>query len=1026
MNESEKEKLINELSELKKKLIEAGATPGYPPPKRNTNREETGYKQIFNALRDVIYTTSLDGIITSLNPAFEKITGWACNEWIGKNFKEIFHPDDIPEASETFKKLIKGSNPKINKWRIRTKSGDYLTGEFYSTLNIKENKVVGLVGVGRDITDLEQTKNAIKDSEQKYQDIVEKAGIAILVDDRDGNFKYFNKKFLEIFGYTEDEIKKESIQTLVHPDDVGMVWAFHKNRIEGREVKTRYEFRGVRKGGSTIHLEVDAVALTEGDNIIGTRSYIWDITERKKTEEALQHSQANLEKLIEGKTAELRKEVSERIRTEDELRKEREFLSRVTDTSLAGIVVMEPKDAKIIFANASAIKLLNLTKDEETGIYKEPDWKITNYDGSPYPDEKLAFWQVMKTQNPVYNVQYSIRFGEGDRIFISINAAPFFNIDGKLDGVVATIHDVTEQLEAKAALQQSEEKYKTLTENINVGIYRNTGPEGKFIEANPAIVKIFGYDSKEEFLALNAADLYQNSEDRKRFVDKMLENGFVSNEVLQLKRKDGSLFFASVSAVAVKDYNGGIKYYDGIVEDITDRKKSQEALKESEEKYRTLTDNILDSILIIDFEGNVMFGNKALARMFGFKDPKEGVGLNVMDFVADDYRETVLKDLKEVFESGGRYLAEYNVKTKGGKKLWVEAKGRRITYNDKPADLVVLRDITKRKKAGEELTIQRLYFQRLFEESPEAILMVDNQDCVLLSNRGFQKLFQYTSDEIKGRLVNELIVPDDLADEASGFSREVLSGEIVHRETVRCRKDKSLVEVSLLGYPIVVDNRLIGAYAIYTDISARKRFEEELKLSYERLQKILDGTVNALASTTEKRDPYTAGHQYRTTSLACSIARKMGLSDNKIEGIRVAGMLHDIGKIYVAAEILNKPVKLNDIEKRLIKEHCKAGYEILKSIEFSWPVAEIVYQHHERLDGSGYPRGIKGDEIMLEARILAVADVVEAMTSHRPYREALDLNDALQEIIKNRGILYDSAAVDACLEIIQKEGFNFK
>jgi putative nucleotidyltransferase with HDIG domain len=188
---------------------------------------------------------------------------------------------------------------------------------------------------------------------------------------------------------------------------------------------------------------------------------------------------------------------------------------------------------------------------------------------------------------------------------------------------------------------------------------------------------------------------------------------------------------------------------------------------------------------------------------------------------------------------------------------------------------------------------------------------------------------------------------------------------------------------------------------------------------------VLNGTVHALASTTEKRDPYTAGHQHRVAQLACAIASEMNLPENEIEGIRVAGIVHDIGKIYVAAEILNKPVKLKDIEMELIKAHCQAGYEILKTIEFPWPVADMVLQHHEKLNGTGYPQGLSGNQIILGARILAVADVVEAMISHRPYRSALTINDAIKEIKDNRGVLYDVDVVDACIKVLSR-GFEFK
>jgi putative nucleotidyltransferase with HDIG domain len=176
----------------------------------------------------------------------------------------------------------------------------------------------------------------------------------------------------------------------------------------------------------------------------------------------------------------------------------------------------------------------------------------------------------------------------------------------------------------------------------------------------------------------------------------------------------------------------------------------------------------------------------------------------------------------------------------------------------------------------------------------------------------------------------------------------------------------------------------------------------------------------------ETRDPYTAGHQIRYADLARAISAEMGLPPEKIDGIRMAASIHDIGKLSIPAEILSKPTKLTEIEFKLIMEHARKGYEILKDVESSRPLAEIVYQHHERMDGSGYPRGLKGEEILMEARILAVADVVEAMASHRPYRPALGIDAALSEIEKNRGILYDEAVVDNCLRLFQEKGFQLE
>jgi putative nucleotidyltransferase with HDIG domain len=207
---------------------------------------------------------------------------------------------------------------------------------------------------------------------------------------------------------------------------------------------------------------------------------------------------------------------------------------------------------------------------------------------------------------------------------------------------------------------------------------------------------------------------------------------------------------------------------------------------------------------------------------------------------------------------------------------------------------------------------------------------------------------------------------------------------------------------------------------------ARKQAEEDLRQSLKRLSKITEGIVEAIVTAVEARDPYTAGHQKRVANLACAIARETGLASDRIEGLRMAALIHDLGKISIPADILSKPNRLSDLEYQLIKAHSESGYNIIKDIDFPFPVARIVSQHHERLDGSGYPRGLKGDEILPEANILGVADVVEAMASHRPYRPGLGIDLALEEIKKNKGVLYDTSAVEACLRLFRGKGFRLE
>ena len=233
----------------------------------------------------------------------------------------------------------------------------------------------------------------------------------------------------------------------------------------------------------------------------------------------------------------------------------------------------------------------------------------------------------------------------------------------------------------------------------------------------------------------------------------------------------------------------------------------------------------------------------------------------------------------------------------------------------------------------------------------------------------------------------------------------------------------NIKEVELLHE--LADNLVYGIVALHNRIE-RNRAEKEVKNNVVKLRQALGAIIKVLESTVEIKDPYTAGHQRRVADLARRIAKDLGLSPDRIDGIRIAGIIHDVGKMHVPSEILSKPDRLSEIEFSLIKTHPQVGFDILKEIEFPWPVADIVLQHHERMDGSGYPNKLSNENILLEARILAVADVVEAMTSHRPYRPALGIQRALEEISTNRGILYDPEVVDVCLKLFKEGKYKFQ
>lgn len=463
-------------------------------------------------------------------------------------------------------------------------------------------------------------------------------------------------------------------------------------------------------------------------------------------------------------------------------------------------------------------------------------------------------------------------------------------------------------------------------------------------------------------------------------------------------------------------------------------------LQLSEERYQFLVQNSPDVIFTLDSEGKFSFINDSVRNVLGYS-PRQLIGKPYAKVVhPEDHEKAESLFSNSMQKHSSPKSTEMRLRAKSDKKgspsysrgVTVEMKIRGIYVRFQPnsEDIFlgiygVAQDITARKMAEEELMLQKAHFQQLFENSPEAIVILDHSDRILNANRGFEKLFGYTIAECKNQYINKLIVPKKLIHEASGLTQIVMNNGIAqHNETVRKRKDGSEVNVAVLGYPIHFQNSKAGAYAIYSDITERKKSEKTIQSTLKKLRKAMGGIIHVMVSTVEARDPYTAGHQQRVAGLARTIAQEMGMSKEEVDGIRIAGSIHDLGKIKIPVEILSNPGQITDAEFSLIKTHPEVAYGILREIDFSRPVAEMVYQHHEKINGSGYPRGLNRGEILPEAKVLTIADVVEAIASHRPYRPALGMKIALEEITSNQGVLYDTDAVDACLRVFEQNKYQ--
>ena len=446
-----------------------------------------------------------------------------------------------------------------------------------------------------------------------------------------------------------------------------------------------------------------------------------------------------------------------------------------------------------------------------------------------------------------------------------------------------------------------------------------------------------------------------------------------------------------------------------------------------------------DPVLIHDGRALLQI-NQAGATRFGFDAPADTLGMPILDFVHPDDRDAVARRVSATLLAGGRIepLGPERFVTRSGAEIHGVIAAKPVTYAGRPAILAVIRDVTERDRAQATAAESEHNYRVLFDLSPDPSVVHDGE-VIVKANHAMAAFMDVDAERAVGTSFWPMIREDSREAVRERVVEMVTQGII--REPLRVvlvRPDGAELVVETTSAPLIFAGKHVFM-TVFRDLTARitaeqtaERYRVELEsLVAERTAKLaevrteLDAIVAVVMRTVELRDPYTAGHQERVALLAYAMAEQLGLPAEERERISVAARLHDIGKVIVPAEILAKPGALGKAEHDLMKEHAGATADILLSVRLDWPLAAIVRQHHERLDGSGYPDGLTGDEILPMARLLAVADVVEAMSSHRPYRPAKGVDAALAEIAAGRDVLYDPEAVDACLRAFEA-GFGFE
>ncbi|MDH5571606.1 MAG: PAS domain S-box protein [Gammaproteobacteria bacterium] len=544
----------------------------------------------------------------------------------------------------------------------------------------------------------------------------------------------------------------------------------------------------------------------------------------------------------------------------------------------------------------------------------------------------------------------------------------------------------------------------------------------------------------------------------------------------EIRLENGDIFLSR--AFTIREPCGDYRYSIHIMKNISFERQAEEALKESETRFRYLFESAPLAYQSLDKDGHLIEVNWAWEELFNYHRD-EVLSQPFSNFLAEPDRSRFHDKLISFYEGKDNHDVDLTMYRKDGAIRLISLKGR-ISYNTDgqiEKSHFILADITERKQIESNLRSLNQMLQTTRECNEALVRATDEktliqQICDLLAAHGDFSLVWAGLSTYKGDIVHSTTsTSDEACDELEKLARlntewQDEDGLCPAKEAIKTgqiqvindidndptyssyhKRIRNLGCFSLAALPLRNNRKSLGVLMVYSDKMnafnqqqinllnelvndlaygiVSLRLHTERNQMAQRLESNLLQTVQVIARTLETRDPYTAGHQRRTTELSVAIAQELGLDKQQIEGIRFGSTIHDIGKINVPAEILNRPGKLTKFEFEIIKSHPQVGYDIIKEVDFPWPVAQIIYQHHERLDGSGYPQGLKENEIILEAKIVAVADVMEAMSSHRPYRPGLGIDAALDEIKNNRGILYDAQVVDICLELFSSKRFLF-
>ena len=968
---------------------------------------EKYWQSLVENTSDLVTVLDAGGHILYQNPAVEHILGYKQDELNGKNAFGLVHPEDWPHTRSIFTASVSNpqSSPPLIAFRIRHKDGLWRIMEATGEVRVNETGQSVAVLTSRDVTDRKRIEKLRMESETRFRVLIEDAPVAVGIT-QGGCDVYANPAFLRMFGYERsDDLQGHPFTEHIAPAYRDEIVTRARKRAHGMPAQTAYESVGLRKDGSTFPFSVvvSEIELSDGP---ATAVFFTDLSKNKQAAEEIRRSRERLEQAV-------------RIAGLGIWEWDIETDKVSWDGEMFSLYGISPETFTGRGSDYIQATRADYREKQRVNIRKEIERSIT----------EAEFMEGTKREYSLKEL--CIVRPDGSECYTLGDAVCVTDAEGKPKRMFGVTFDITERKQMEAALRESEARYRFIAENTADVIWTLSLKTGKFTYVSPSVQKLRGF-TPEEVLTQTMADAltpeslaHVTQLLQKRTAALQADRTNVRNILSRADqpRKDGTVVPTEVLTTLILNAQGEPAELVGVSRDITERENADKRLRASEERYKLMFESAPIAINITQGT-DIIYANPSYLKLFGISRLDDLKHFAPLELFTPECRPQILENIQrraKGLSAPDGYEAEC---FRGdGTRFPILMYLTKTIFADGPATVGFVVDITERKRAEEALRESEALFRTVFESSIAGIGMVDADGKFIRVNSQLCEMLGYTQQELLRLTFNDITFEED-----QGYSlttlKQMVSDEIdsASFEKRYIKKNGDIIWVFISISAIRDKNHQYQYNVTYIqDITARKRNQTELESLLDKLRKTTEGTIETLAHIVEARDPYTSGHQKRVADISVAVAEYLGLSAEQIRGIYYAGLIHDLGKIQVPSEILSKPGKLTKLEYELIKIHPEVGFDLLKDVDFPWPIAEIIYQHHERMDGSGYPRKLKGDGIFIEAKIIAVADVIDAMSTHRPYRPALGLDDALAEIEKNKGTLYDAVIVESFLKVIRKD-----